>query len=143
VLTFEVSPIFLQNAEMLLYSPAYVVLLGLFLTLLSLQALVLRLKYRRAEGDGAGLVGRATEAHAVTLEFSVVFVPLLICSELMGASNEWIAATSLAFLLGRLVHSSALLTLPQHHWSTAVGAAVSHCASVALMLKLVSILLTI
>ena len=129
---------------MLLYSPVYVVIITLFLTLLSIQVSALRWKFKIPSGNGGNeTLEKARRAHFLTIEFSVVYLPLLICAELMGASNKWIAVTSLVFLLGRVLHTSALMTTKNFSLPRAAGVLLSHGASLALMLKLASTLFTL
>lgn len=129
---------------MLLYSPAYVILITLFITLLSLQVSVLRLKHKIPDGDGGNeAVRRAILAYRAMLDFSVVFVPLLLCAELMGVSNRWIAVTSLTFLVGRVAHTSSVLTNAGLDYRREGGKLVSHAASLALMGKLAFIIYSI
>lgn len=129
---------------MLLYSPAYIVLTCLFITLLAMQVSVLRWKFKVPAGDGGNdVLVRARSAHSMMLEFSVVFIPLLICGELMGASNKWIAYTSLVFLVGRVCHTSALMKTTGFSPLRGVGVVLSHGASLAWMGKIAFTLFTI
>jgi uncharacterized membrane protein YecN with MAPEG domain len=129
---------------MLLYSPAYIVLICLFITLLAIQVSALRLKLKIPANDGGNdVLARARSAHSMMLEFSVVFVPLLICGELMGASNKWIAYTSLVFLVGRVCHTSGLMTTTGFSPMRGIGVALSHGASLAWMGKIAFTLFTI
>jgi uncharacterized membrane protein YecN with MAPEG domain len=129
---------------MLLYSPAYIVLICLFISLLAIQVSALRWKFKIPHKDGGNeVLARARSAHFMMLEFSVVFMPLLICGELIGASNQWIAYTSLVFLVGRVCHTSGLMTTTGFSPLRGVGVVLSHGASLAWMGKIAFTLFTI
>jgi uncharacterized membrane protein YecN with MAPEG domain len=119
-------------------------LITLFISLLAIQVSALRWKYKIPSGNGGNeTIAKARRAHFLMLEFSTIYLPLLICAELMGASNRWIAFASLAFLIGRVLHTSATMSTDRFCLLRAAGVVLSHGASLALMLKLTFTLFTI
>lgn len=114
-----------------LTSGYYVALTVLAISALSLYVSVQRVRTRIWFGEGEDVpLARARRAHYTLLEFSVIFLPVLLVLELAGGAAAWIHPLGILFLAGRWLHVLSALFLPPANWARFSGALASHAATV-------------
>ena len=109
--------------------------LALLLTALSLQVSRLRLRYRQTWGDGGhrDLIV-AIRTHGNTLEQAMLFIVLLLLTQLAGQRQEVVAVLGCVFVAARLLYAIAagLRRLPLRQLAHAVSVICQLCAVAAL-----------
>jgi hypothetical protein len=125
-----------------LLSGYYIAIVGLVLTAFSFHVSVQRGRKNIWYDDGGDLtLARARRAHYTMLEFSVIFLLALVTYELMGGAKGWIHPLGLAFLLGRLLHVIGALFLKPASPPRALGALISHVATVIVSIRVLMLLM--
>jgi uncharacterized membrane protein YecN with MAPEG domain len=80
---------------------------------LVLTAIVIRERRRskvHIDSDGALVLGRAIRAHANFTEVTPIFLISLLILELVDSYLWWVSILGVAFILGRILHATSLLS---------------------------------
>lgn len=90
-------------------TPIYIAILGLMFVPMTLYVGAYRIKNKVDIGDnGDKDLLRRIRSHANFIESVPLAVALLICVELMGASNMWLHGLGASLVIGRLLHFLAM-----------------------------------
>lgn len=125
-----------------LLSGYYVAILGLLITGLSIHVSVQRARFKIWFDDGGNrTLARARRAHFTVLEFSIIFLVLLVTYELMGGDKAWIHPLGIAFVIARIMHALSALFLQEVSAARGFGMVVSHACTIIVAVRVLMLLM--